>query len=102
MEKQPYVAVKDGVRLSVRVTPRASHSELQGAAIGADGKVSLRVRLTASPHDGEANEALIALLAKVLRMRQSDISIHTGHTSRLKVVHLAGDSLAILKRFKAE
>lgn len=101
MEKRPYAAVKDGVRLSVRVTPRASRSELQGAVTGADGKVSLRIRLTASPHDGEANEALIALLSKELGMRKSDISIHSGHSSRLKIVHLAGDSTAILKRLDA-
>lgn len=100
MEEQPYAAVEGGVRLVVRVMPRSSQNGIQGVLTDADGRVSLKVRLTAPPHDGEANEALIVFLAKILRMRKTDISIHSGQTSRFKVVHLAGSSTAIIARLK--
>jgi uncharacterized protein (TIGR00251 family) len=78
---------RDGVRFSVRVTPRASRNEIAGSQEGV-----LRVRLCASPVEGAANKALIALLAGVLRVPKRDIEIVGGHTSRQKVVHVDGIS----------
>ncbi len=46
--------------------------------------------LTAAPVDGAANEALIELLAKLCKLRKSDITILSGHTARLKRIHLDG------------
>ena len=78
---------RDGVRISVRVTPRASRNEIAGSQEGV-----LRVRLCAPPVEGAANKALIALLAGVLRVPKRDIEIVGGHTSRQKVVHVEGIS----------
>lgn len=54
-----------------------------------DGGV-LKVRLTAPPVDGAANEALLDLLAEKLGMPRRALSIIQGATSRQKVVELAG------------
>ena len=78
---------RDGVRFTVRVTPRASRNEIAGSQEGV-----LRVRLCAPPVEGKANQALVALLAGVLGVSKRDIEIVAGHTSRQKVVQVEGIS----------
>lgn len=82
-------AVPGGVRLQLRVQPRASRSEV----VGLHGD-AIRVRLAAPPVDGAANEALIALLADVLGVAKSAVRIRTGLTGRGKSVEVQGVSLA--------
>jgi uncharacterized protein (TIGR00251 family) len=77
--------VARGVRFDVRVQPRASRSEVAGEHDGA-----LRVRLAAPPVDGAANEALMELLADVLRVAKRDVRIVAGEASRRKVVEIDG------------
>lgn len=74
-----------GVRFEVRVQPRASRNEVTGEREGA-----LRVRLTAPPVEGAANEALIELLAKALHVAKRDVRIVSGASSRTKVVEVDG------------
>ncbi|HWQ99969.1 MAG TPA: DUF167 domain-containing protein [Candidatus Methylomirabilis sp.] len=70
-------------RITVRVTPNSSKTEVVGRELGA-----LKVRLAASPTDGKANEALICLLAEEYDCAPSTIRIVKGATSRLKIVEL--------------
>jgi uncharacterized protein (TIGR00251 family) len=76
--------------VSVRVTPRAGRDELALE----DGM--LRVRVTAAPVKGAANEAVIALLAGRLRVPRRDVTIVHGAAARNKVVAVAGLSAAEL------
>ena len=78
---------RDGVRISVRVTPRASRNEIAGSQEGI-----LRVRLCAPPVEGAANKALVSLLADVLGVPRRDVEVVAGHTGRKKVVHVVGIS----------
>ena len=71
--------------LDVRVIPRAGRSGFGGLRDGA-----LLVRLAAAPVDGAANDELIALLAKTLRIPKRDITIVSGERSRTKRVRIAG------------
>lgn len=98
---KPYAAVEGGVRLALRLTPRASKNGVDGIVADADGRPLLKLRLVAPPVDGAANEALIAFLAKTLSLRKVDITIRSGETSRVKILHLAGDSGAILQKLDA-
>ncbi len=98
---RPYLAQPDGVRLAVRLTPRASRNGLDGVVAGADGRVVLQVRLVAPPVEGAANKALVAYLAEALRLRKSDIRIASGETARQKLLVLAGDAAAIIARLEA-
>jgi len=74
-----------GVRITVRVTPRASKSMIEGVKDGA-----LRVRLAAPPVDGAANEALIRIIASALRVPRRDVSIARGQHGKTKVVDIHG------------
>jgi uncharacterized protein (TIGR00251 family) len=67
------------------VQPRASREEVAGLAGNA-----VRVRLTAPPVDGAANEALVRFLATRLRVSRSDVALISGRTSRTKVVEITG------------
>ena len=69
--------------ISLRVRPGSSRD-----AIALDGKL-LRIQLTAAPVDGKANQRLLRLLAQRLGVRQSDLSIVRGQTSRDKLVEVA-------------
>jgi uncharacterized protein (TIGR00251 family) len=73
--------------LSVRIQPRASKNEL----IRMEGG-GLKIRLTAPPVDGAANEALVRFLADTLSVSKSRVEIVSGHTSRDKVVRIDGIS----------
>lgn len=95
---KPYAAAQGGVRLALRLTPRASRNGVDGISADAEGRPILKLRLVAPPVEGAANEALIAFLAKTLSLRKADIAIRSGETSRVKILHLAGDSAAILQK----
>ena len=74
-----------GVTFAVRVVPRASRNEI----VGVHGD-ALKVRLTAPPVEGRANEALVAFLAKRLGVRKSQVEIVAGATSRRKMIRVSG------------
>ncbi len=85
---------KDGVTLAVHVAPRSGRSEI----VGVRGQ-AVRVRLKAPPVRGAANTALIALLAKALRVPNHAVEIISGHTSRRKVLSVAGLSIEEAQRW---
>jgi len=69
--------------LAVRVQPRAARDELK-----LDGE-RLRVRLTAPPVDGAANEHLRRVLAAAFGVAPSRVTLVRGATSREKLVRVA-------------
>lgn len=75
----------DGTQVTVRVTPRASRTRVDGVADGA-----LRVRLAAPPVEGAANRALTEFLADLLRMPKRDVELVAGARGRQKTVLLRG------------
>jgi uncharacterized protein (TIGR00251 family) len=73
------------VRFSVRVQPRASKDEIAG--IHGD---ALRIRLSAPPVEGAANEALVKFLAELFAVARRDVRIVAGESSRSKIVEIEG------------
>jgi uncharacterized protein (TIGR00251 family) len=71
--------------LSVRVQPRASRNEVTGLV----GE-TLKIRLTAPPVEGEANDACLKFLAKLLDLAPSRLVVIQGDRSRNKVVRITG------------
>ena len=57
----------DGVTLAVRLTPKGGRDAIDGIEQLADGRSVLKVRVRAAASEGEANAALIKLIAKALR-----------------------------------
>ena len=76
-----------GVTLEILVQPRASRTRVVGEH---DGR--LKVQLAAPPVDGEANAALVELLAGLLGARKADVEILRGDTGRRKTVRVLGVS----------
>lgn len=77
---------KGGAAISVRVTPRSSKNEI--SEILEDG--TIKIKLTAPPVDGKANEALIDFLAKVLNIKANQLDIVAGQTGRDKLITITG------------
>lgn len=95
-ERTPFTAVSDGLRVSVKVTPKAARTKVTGVARDAEGRVMLGVAVSAPPADGKANAALIALLAKEWRVAKGAITVASGVTARRKILHIAGDPARLL------
>ena len=98
----PFTSDGEGIRLSVRVTPRARKSAVTGLVSGADGRAALAVRLAAPPVDGSANQALIAFLVAELGVGRSSVQIVSGEKSRLKIVRIAGLSAEAIRAWLAD
>ena len=74
----------DDLVLSVRVQPRASKNEILDVR---DGR--LRLRTTAPPTDGNANQAVIKLVAAYLQIAPSRVTLIRGKTQRNKQLRVA-------------
>jgi len=83
-----------GATFAVRVQPRAKKNAITGEVGEA-----LKLALTAPPIEGRANEACIAFLAVLLNVPRSSVTIAAGHSSRNKVIRVAGmTSTQVLER----
>ena len=69
--------------LNLKIQPRASKDEFSGPLAGA-----YKVRLTAPPLDGRANNHLKAFLAKAFHVAKSEVAIETGEKGRQKRVRI--------------
>ena len=78
------------MRITVKLTPKASRNAIQGWADGADGQKFLKVSVTAAPEKGKANKALIELLAQKLDVPKSAFTIVRGAADRLKIIDIKG------------
>jgi uncharacterized protein len=81
-----------GVRIAVRVVPRAHRD----AIVGVQGD-ALRVSLAAAPVDGAANAALVQLVARALGVPRSAVAIVQGERGRQKVLEVQGVDAATVR-----
>lgn len=77
--KQPTITIM------VQVQPRSSGDGIAGLHEG-----RLKIRISAPPVDGKANERLTEVIAKAFGVSKSSVEIIKGHTSRLKTVRITG------------
>jgi uncharacterized protein (TIGR00251 family) len=82
------------VRLRLRVTPRSRADEI----VGLSEEGILHVRVTAAPHDGEANQAVMRLLSRALGVPRAAVRLKGGAASRDKWVEVDGMDAAEAKR----
>ena len=83
-DETPLTPTANGVRLAVRLTPRAAKNRFGPVEASADGKQRLQAYVTAVPEDGTANKALIKLLARALKIPAGKSSVASGATNRKK------------------
>lgn len=77
-------------RIAVKLTPGASADRVDGWDVDAEGRPVLKVRVRARPIEGEANVALLKLLAKTLGVAKSAVSLERGGQSRIKMIGVSG------------
>jgi uncharacterized protein YggU (UPF0235/DUF167 family) len=80
----------EAAHLAIRLTPGASADRIDGWGVDAGERPVLKVRVRARPIEGEANAALLKLLAKTLRVPKSSVTLDRGGQSRTKMVCVAG------------
>jgi len=68
----------DGVRVAIRLTPRAKADRVVAVAAAAGGGRVVKASVTAPAEDGRANEALLQLLARAWRLPRRDLAIVAG------------------------
>lgn len=73
----------DDLLLTLRIQPRASRDEI----VGPHGD-TLKVRITAPPVDGKANQHLLRFLAEVFDVPQASVELITGETGREKRIRI--------------
>ena len=91
----------EGVRATLKVTPRAASSGVRGVEVDGTGQAYLAVRVTAPPETGKANAALIKLLARRWRIPQRDLEVISGAGARRKVLQIHGAPDALIPRLHA-
>ncbi len=104
-EARPWAVQADGLRLTVRVTPKGGRDAVDGIEQRSDGQCVLRVRVRAAPSDGAANTAATALIARTLDVAPRDVTLAAGASSRIKRFTVAGDGpslAAALERLAAK
>lgn len=77
--------MENEAKISLRVYPGAPRNEVLGFAEGV-----LRVRIAAPPVKGKANRELLSFLSRLLGIKERDLAITRGQTSRNKTVAVCG------------
>ena len=95
MSDVPWTVTVDGLLLTVRLTPKGGRDAIDGIETLSDGRAVLKARVRALPEDGEANAALVKLIAKTAGVSASRVTVQSGHTARLKVLKLEGDGTVL-------
>ena len=102
MSDGPLNVAGDGLRVAIRLSPRARTDRLVAVAASAEGGYVLKATVTAPAEAGRANEALLQLLARAWHVPRRDLSIIAGSTSRDKVVRIAGDPQRLVEQVAPE
>ena len=97
----PFAVVLGGLKLRVRVTPRAGRTCIAGIIDLPGSGPALKAAVTAPAEGGKANEALLKLLAKTWRLPKTSLSVTAGKSARTKTVHIEGDPDELQARLAA-
>lgn len=87
------------MRLAVRVTPRGGRDAVEGWTRDADGRPVLKVRVSAAAADGAANAAVLALIARSLKLPKSAVRLVAGQTARIKRLEVEADAAELAAAF---
>ena len=87
----PWRYSTQGISVALRVTPRGGRDDIDGLETLANGRTVIKIRVRAIAEGGEANRAVIELLAKALGVPKGKVRLLSGTTSRLKQVAVDGD-----------
>jgi uncharacterized protein len=95
-ENTPFRVAATGVIVRVLGAPKASRNRIDGIVTGGHG-AAVKVRVTAAPDKGNANRAILAVLADAWHLPVSQLSLASGNTDRHKTILVAGNPPALLR-----
>src|SRR5262245_53657837 len=95
MAARPWTVQPGGVVLAVRLTPRGGRDAIDGIEVLADGRCVLKARVRVPASEGEANAALIRLIARALGIAPRAVTLLAGETARVKRLQIAGSGDAL-------
>lgn len=84
--------------LRVRLTPNSSSCVVRGIFTDASGDCFLKINVVSVPEKGKANQELINLLAKRLKLAKADFKIISGETDRYKKIAI--NNLSIINKLQ--
>ena len=82
-----------GVILPIQAQPKARRNGINGVHAG-----RLKIAVTEAPEKGKANKAILKVLAKVLQIKRSQLSIVSGEASSRKKCLVEGIAIDDLRR----
>ena len=91
-----------GLSVALRVTPRGGRDDIDGCETLANGRVVLKIRVRAIAEGGEANAAVMRVLAEALGIPKNALRLASGVTSRLKQVEITGDPRRLAEALRAQ
>ena len=91
----PWIRTANGLRLTVRLTPRGGRDALGGVQRDQAGRAQLLARVASPPLKGASNAALVRLVAKALGVPKSAVAITAGQSARFKTLAIAGNPAAL-------
>lgn len=97
MRIDPDPSIPGAWLIAVKAVPGARRDEIAGV-LGD----RLKVRVSAAPENGKANQAICGLIAEALGLRASAIEVVRGHTSAEKTLRCAGTDRAAIDRLASE
>lgn len=99
-DDHPWRWKADGLQLRVRLNPKGGRDAIDGLTATAEGQ-AVKARVRAAPENGEANDALMVLVANWLGVPRRDVILSSGHKSRTKQLAIAGDRQTLEQRLQA-
>ncbi len=96
----PIEPVAEGLRVALKVTPKAARAGVTGLETDAAGRAVLKVRVTEAPEGGKANAALIKLLAKAWKLPKGALKVVAGAKNRRKTLLVEGDPAELAPRLE--
>ena len=93
----PWREAKGGILLNVRLTPKAQRDAVVGLDVF-DGMAVLKARVRALPTDGNANDALVKLIAAWIGLPKSCVTVTSGQKSRVKTLSIEGAPVELHQR----
>jgi uncharacterized protein (TIGR00251 family) len=97
---RPWAAAADHLLLAVRLTPKGGRDAIDGIEQLSDGRPVLKLRVRAAASEGDANAALLALVAKTLGVPARDVRLVAGAAARLKRLRIEGDGFSLAARLE--
>lgn len=82
------------------MSPRGGRNAVEGLVADAEGRPQVGVRVAAAPVDGEANDAVVATVARWLGVRPREVEVTGGLTARSKLLTIDGDPVALMRKLQ--